>query len=160
MKKDKVVEELGNIANYYEELQPSGDMFYGHNTIQGYTLTHEDEDLNNFAQSIKYRFNNFLNLPKDTTLIWSNSQANFTHDFLVTGNVIKDYYLTVEDYENISKIIAEMFGYKIKFAVRDTYVDRHLLDKDNVFVVNIPFGNFNLFGSKKSFDHIFESEEK
>ena len=110
-------------------------------------------------QDLKDRFNNFLNLPKETTFIWSNSQANFTKDFLVTGNYIQDYYLTEDWYNIISEKIADMFGCKIKFAVRDIYADQSLLNKDNVFVVNIPFGNFNLFGSKKSFDHIFEENE-
>ena len=150
---------MSDIKDYYEEVQSEGEIFYGHKTIQGFTLTHEDEDFTKLAGSIKNRFENFINLPSDTTLLWSNAQANFTMDFNVTGNKIQDYYLTEKRYQDITSLINEMYGYPIKFAVRDIYTDKSLLNLSNVYTMDIPFGKFNLFGTKKQFDPIFEERQ-
>lgn len=156
IKEDKAVEELSDINDYYEEVQQEGEIFHGHKFVHGFTLTHEDEDLNLFAQSMKDRFDNFKNLPKNTTLIWCNAQANFHPELKSSGTKIKDYYLTKKRYQDITSLINEMYGYPIKFVVRDIYTDTELLGLPNVYTVDIPFGNFNLFGTRKQFDPIFQ----
>jgi hypothetical protein len=158
IKEGKAVEELSDINDYYKEVQAEGEIFHGHKFVHGFTLTHEDEDFNLFAQSMKDRFENFKNLPKDTTLIWCNAQANFHPELKSSGTKIKDYYLTENRYKEITSLINEMYGYRIKFVVRDIYTDKSLLSLSNVYTVDIPFGTYNLFGSKKQFDPIFKEE--
>ena len=159
IKSQKAIEWMSNINEYFEEVQPDGDIFYGHKYIHGFTLTHEDEDLNNFSIDMKNRIDNFNNLPKDTTLLWCNAQANFGLDLRTAGMTIEDYYLTKKRYKDISSLINEIYGHKVKFAVRDIYTDKELLDMPNVYTVDIPFGTFNLFGTKSQFDPIFQEEQ-
>ena len=158
IKEDRVIEYLGNIKHYYIEIQPSGEIFYGNRNIQGFTLTHEDDNIKDFEEIIKTRFKNFIDLPANTNLIWSNAQANFTNNFNVTGSKIQDYYLNKDQYEEISKVVDDMFGFNIKFAVRSAYTEKSLLNLSNVYAVDIPFSTEKLFGSKKHFDEIFEEE--
>jgi len=158
IKEDKAIDLLSDIDNYYAELRPEGNIFYGHKFIHGFTLTHEDEDLTNFKKEMKNRINNFNNLPKETTFIWCNAQANFTPDFKCTGTFIDDYYLTVDRYEKIMHLVKHLYGFKVKFAVREEYTEKSLLNFNNVIPIDIEFGNFNLFGTKKQFDPIFQEE--
>jgi hypothetical protein len=159
IKEDKAIDELSDIKDYYEEVQSEGEIFYGHKFVHGFTLTHEEEDFSEFPQSIKNRFDNFKLLPKDTTLVWCNAQANFHPELKSSGTKIKDYYLTEKRYQDITSLINEMYGYPIKFVVRDIYTDKSLLNLSNVYTIDIPFGTFNLFGTKKQFDPIFEERQ-
>ena len=75
------------------------------------------------------------------------------------GDQIKDYFLNKKRYDAICDLTFDLFQSNVKFAVRKEYVeDEMLLDLPNVYTVDIPFGTFNLFGTKKTFEEVFRDE--
>lgn len=150
---------LGDISTYEGEVQKEGEVYYANKYIKGFTLTHEEENLDELKDNMSKRFDNFINSPKHTTFLWSNAQANFTPDLNSCGTTIKDYFLNKKRYDAICDLTFDLFQSNVKFAVRKEYVeDEMLLDLPNVYTVDIPFGTFNLFGTKKTFEEVFKDE--
>ena len=144
-----------NIKEFHDSSQKKSDDLFDLITseslnkyIKGFTLTHEEENLDELKDNMSKRFNNFINSPKHTTFLWSNAQANFTPDLNSCGTTIKDYFLNKKRYDAICDLTFDLFQSNVKFAVRKEYVeDKMLLDLPNVYIVDIPFGTFNLFGT-------------
>jgi hypothetical protein len=157
IKTGQIIEVMGNKDNYDKEVQLEGDIFFRHKTLTGVFLSHEGENLDDIKEKMEERFKNFLSLPKDTVLIWSNTQGNWNEDLSVCSTTIGDYHLTKDRYIQISQAVSEILGYRVKFAVKEPYLDYSLLKESNVHIINVE--GTKLFGSKQDYDKVFEGEE-
>lgn len=142
----KMINRIG-VNNYLE-----------HKILSNFKLVHE-YDPEKTESKMRHQFNNFIKL-NNPTFIWSNAQGNLHLQDAELGMPIEDFYLTEARYNKMSSLINQIFGDKatIKFAVRPEYTDQHLLDKSNVYIINVPKSNAWSeadYGTIEQFDCLF-----
>jgi hypothetical protein len=154
----KLDENIISQNNYNVVSRTSYKNFIEHRLLVNFKLIH-DFDIYTIESKIRHQFDNFINL-KEPTFIWSNSQGDIETWEDGLGIPIEEFYLTEHRYSQICSLIDQIFGSKsiVKFAVRPEYTDKLLLNKSNVYIVDIPkttIWSKASYGTKDQFESIF-----